>query len=79
MLENRDRGAPAWSRAWQRDDIIAQEPRHCWPRWGWLAKRDNYPARLSGGQEQRVAIARALAVQPDVVLFDEPTSALDPS
>jgi ABC-type histidine transport system ATPase subunit len=43
-----------------------------------LDKRDEYPARLSGGQLQRVAIARALAMQPKVMLFDEPTSALDP-
>ncbi len=40
--------------------------------------RDQYPARLSGGEQQRVAIARALAMEPDVMLFDEPTSALDP-
>jgi ABC-type histidine transport system ATPase subunit len=43
-----------------------------------LDKKDEYPARLSGGQLQRVAIARALAMQPKVMLFDEPTSALDP-
>ena len=43
-----------------------------------LDKRDEYPARLTGGQLQRVAIARALAMQPKVMLFDEPTSALDP-
>ena len=43
-----------------------------------IEKRDEYPARLSGGQLQRVAIARALAMQPKVMLFDEPTSALDP-
>jgi arginine/ornithine transport system ATP-binding protein len=41
-------------------------------------RRDQYPARLSGGEQQRVAIARALAMEPDVMLFDEPTSALDP-
>jgi ABC-type histidine transport system ATPase subunit len=45
---------------------------------GLLHKRDDYPARLSGGQLQRVAIARALAMEPRLMLFDEPTSALDP-
>jgi ABC-type polar amino acid transport system ATPase subunit len=45
---------------------------------GLLFKKDEYPNRLSGGQEQRVAIARALTMEPKVMLFDEPTSALDP-
>ncbi len=47
-------------------------------RVGVAHRRDQYPSRLSGGEQQRVAIARALAMEPEVMLFDEPTSALDP-
>jgi putative ATP-binding cassette transporter len=39
---------------------------------------DNWPQRLSGGEQQRVALARALLAKPDWVFLDEATASLDP-
>ncbi|HVC63248.1 MAG TPA: ABC transporter ATP-binding protein/permease [Acetobacteraceae bacterium] len=39
---------------------------------------ENWPVRLSGGEQQRVAIARALLARPDWIFLDEATASLDP-
>jgi polar amino acid transport system ATP-binding protein len=48
-------------------------------RIGIADKAEDYPDKLSGGEQQRVAIVRAMITQPKLLLLDEVTSALDPN
>jgi vitamin B12/bleomycin/antimicrobial peptide transport system ATP-binding/permease protein len=43
-----------------------------------VADDDNWPQRLSGGEQQRVALARALLARPEWIFLDEATASLDP-
>ena len=51
--------------------------RHALQRVGLADYENEFPHRLSGGEQQRVALARAIVPRPQVMLMDEPFSGLD--
>ena len=76
VLDNVTLGA---RRAQRRDRADAEaQARDLLDRFGLGDKIDEYPNRISGGQNQRAAIVRALMSDPEILLLDEVTSALDP-
>jgi NitT/TauT family transport system ATP-binding protein len=46
---------------------------------GLQGRGDDYPLKLSLGQQRRLSLARAFAVRPALLLMDEPFVSLDPS
>lgn len=67
---------PAWI-AGQKKAAVREQARELLGLMGLIAKSENKPHQLSGGEQQRVAVARALINRPDIVLADEPTGNLD--
>jgi len=76
VLDNVTLGA---RRAQGRDRKEAEDQaRELLTRFGLSDKAEEYPNKISGGQNQRAAIVRALMTEPEILLLDEVTSALDP-
>lgn len=44
-----------------------------------MGSDDNWPQRLSGGEQQRIALTRALLAKPEWIFLDEATASLDPA
>jgi len=56
----------------ERQSLVAE----ALDRFGIVAKKDLFPAQLSGGQQQLVGVARAVIMRPKLILADEPTGNL---
>lgn len=63
------RGMPKGERARRAREVLAEL--------GIERYANQFPHRLSGGEQQRAAVARAVVGEPAIVLADEPTANLD--
>ncbi len=68
MISRLDGRSPDWAQ--ERAVSLLKEM-------GLKDRAQDFPDRLSGGEQQRVALVRALVNDPDIILADEPTGNLD--
>ncbi|WGW02818.1 ABC transporter ATP-binding protein [Tropicibacter oceani] len=58
-------------------DISPDEAEKALAEVGLAGRGDDFPGRLSLGQQRRMSLARAFAARPDLLLMDEPFVSLD--
>lgn len=56
---------------------IGDQVAHALKAVGMMARIEDDPTTMSGGQQQRIAIAGIIAMNPAMVVLDEPTAMLD--